>query len=368
MIRKYMLGFAVAGLTSLGLLASNAAQAAYTVTNDLGTSSVLVSSSVSPIASTQTTSILAGNISGALGGGFTGSGTFSPAGGGGGTIVAPGANTTSMNTDRQYNTREAGRAAGAGDKKFGAWVQGAYSSVENSQIGAQFDGSVYNGLIGLDYSVSDRAVVGLALGYETADIDTSFNRGKIESNGFTVSPYVGFALNNTWSVSLLGGYSWLTYDVTRNTNVTASYDAERWFTAASLDGNYGFGRVSVRPTVGVLYLEEKGDAFRDSSGSQSLESKSKLGRITAGATVGYAFAKVMPYVKLIGEYDFEKNPATDLGNGSFSHVEDFGGKVGAGLQFFASNSVSGNIETSYNSLGREDMDVWSTSARLSLRF
>ncbi len=372
MIRKLFFG-----LVGLGLLASTApafAQGNYTVQNDPGTAAQTVVTIAAPAASVQTASIISGGVSGAISGGIGGGTTVvAPTGGigGGAPTGAPpaaGGATAPTSSTGFFNSRDAGRSAGGADKKFGAWMQGAYTSVENSQAGSQFDGSVYNLLGALDYKINDRTVIGLALGYEMLDIDTTFNTGKLESTGFGLMPYIGMQLTNAWSASVSGGYSWLSYDITRNTNITGSYDAERWFVNGALDGNYAFGRVRVRPTIGVLYLEEKSDAFRDSAGAQSLSNTVKLGRISAGGSVGYAFDRVMPYVKLVGEYDFEKNAPVNLGNGTFSHDEDFGGKIGVGFEFYGSNNFSGNIETSYNSLGRTDLDVWTTSARLRVQF
>ncbi len=357
------------GLVGLGLLAGTApafAQGHYTTQNDSGTAAQAVTAVAAPIASAQTASLISGAIGGAISGGVGGG--FAPSGGAGGGFAPGGFGGGTTSSTGAINSRDAGRSAGGADKKFGAWMQGSYTSVENSQAGSQMDGSVYNLVGALDYKISDRVVIGLGLGYEMLDVDTTFNTGKLESTGFGLLPYIGYQLTNAWSASLSGGYTWLSYDITRNTNVTGSYDAERWFINGQLDGNYAFGRVRVRPTIGVMYLEEKSDAFRDSSGAQSLENTIKVGRISAGGSVGYAFDKVMPYVKLVGEYDFEKNAPINLGNGSFSHDEDFGGKIGVGFEFYGSNSFSGNIETSYNSLGRTDLDVWSTSARVRVQF
>ena len=366
MIRKFIFGLAVAGFASIGLLASTSAFAASDVSNSGTKSNQVTTSIVAPIASSQASTI----ISSAATGGFSigGTGGFSPSGGTGGFTPGGGGASAPANSTSFLNSREQGRAAGNGDKRWGAWMMGAYSSVENTQSGVQMDGNVYNLVAGLDYMVTDRMVAGITLGYETLDLDTTFNRGKVESNGFSVIPYVGYQINNTWSADLAGGMSWVNYDVTRNTNVTGSYDAERWLVTANLNGNYGFGRLRVMPKVGVLYLEEKGDAYRESTGGAVDGSKTKLGRLTAGGKVGYAFNSVMPFVKLIGEYDFEKNDPTLISPGRFTHDEDFGAQVGGGFDFYGSSVLSGTVEGAYLSAGREDLNVWTVSARLRAKF
>lgn len=360
MIRKLFLS-----LAGVGMLAAAPAFAASDVSsgnasNNPVAASLAVSTATAPAAAGATVSIVGNAVGGAITPGPVGGGT-----GGGG--LTPGA-ATGGTPQSFLNSRDAGRAGGAGDKRFGAWMQGAYSTVDNTQVGLQFDGSVYNLVGGIDYLVSDKVVLGVAFGYEALDITTAFNAGSIESNGFGVTPYFGIALNNTWSIDAAAGYTWLNYDTVRNTNITASYDAERWFVASNLTGNYASGRWRLMPKVGVLYLEEKADGYRDSTGGVLPGSTTKLGRVSAGGRVGYAFDSVMPYFKLMGEYDFEKNGAVRLANGTFSHDDDMGGQVGIGFDFYGSNTLSGNVEASYNSLGRTDLDVWTTSARLRVKF
>ncbi len=313
MIRKYVFGLAVAGFASLGLLASTSAFAASDVSNSGAEARQATTAVAAPIASSQTASLIGSAISSGIGG-FSGGGAgggFAPSGGTGGGFAPSGGQTSSLdkpmgNTTTFANSREQGRAAGNGDKRWGAWMMGAYTAIENTQAGLQMDGSVYNLVGGLDYAINDRVVVGVSVGYESLDLDTAFNRGTVENDGFSVIPYVGIALNNTWSVDLAGGMSWLNYDVSRAGNtVTGAYDAERWLVSANLNGNYGFGRLRVLPKIGVLYLEEESDGYRESTGANVAGGKTKLGRLSAGGKVGYAFDSVMPFVKLIGEYDFD---------------------------------------------------------------
>lgn len=364
MIRKFIFG-----LATFGLFATAPAFAASDVGNSGAVANQAVTAVTAPIASAQTASLIGSAISSAISGGgfggFTGGGTgggFSPGTGG----FSPGGGATPRPTS--MNGRDSGRAAGSADKKFGSWMQGSYASVENSQAGLQMDGNVYNLVGGLDYKLTDRALIGVSLGYENLDLTTTFNNGSTKSDGLSIIPYFGFQLNNTWSISASGGYGMLNYDVVRNTNVRGSYDAERWFVSGNLNGSYGFGRWAVMPTLGVMYLEEKSDAYTESTGGLVGSNTSKLGRLSFGGNIGYAFEKVMPYVKVVGEYDFEKNAPVALGNGTFSNDDELGAQLGLGINFFGLGSFSGNVEGAYLSAGRQDLDVWSVSARLRASF
>jgi hypothetical protein len=345
-----MLRKVASGLAGLALLASGSAMAS----SVSSTPNQAVTAQTSSQAATAAAGIISGGVSNAIGGG-----------------VVAGSNNGSTNYASYLNSRDTGRNAGAADKPFGVWVQGAYTSVDNGQTGASFDGEIINFVGGFDYKIGDRVVVGIAGMYETLDIDTNFlaGRGKLENDGFGLAPYVGFKLTDKWTADATFGYSWLSYDAKRTNNtVTGSFDAERWFINSSLNGTYSSGKVRMLPKVGVLYMEEEQDSYRESNGTIVPGNTIKLGRLYAGGRLGYAMTNFMPYVKLIGEYDFEHPDALAVGNGTFTNDEDVGGQVGVGVDFFSAGPLSGTVETSYNSLGREDLDVWSVLGRLRLRF
>jgi len=360
MLRKVVLG-----LVGLGFMVSGAAFAASDVSNSGTRQNQVVTAQSSVLSATTSAGLIAGAISsglGGLGGGITGT----P----GGFRISDTANSTGTRTS-YLNSRDPGRNAGAADKPFGVWIQGGYSSLDNGQTGASADGDIINTLVGFDYKLNDRLVIGVAGMYETIDIDTGTlsGRGNLSNDGFGIAPYLGFQLTDQWNASLSGAYSWLSYDAKRSNNsISGSFDATRWLLNASLDGSYASGNFRLLPQVGVLYLEEKQDGYRDSSGALNESNTIKLGRLYAGGKVGYAFGTFMPYVKLIGEYDFEHPDAVAIGNGTFTNADDFGGKIGLGVNFFSAGPLSGNVEGSYDSLGRSDLDVWSISGRVRMRF
>lgn len=354
MLRKF-----AAGLFGLALLTSGSAGAASDVSNNGGLLGKLLSSVTAPIASTQTSTLISNAISGGLGSTGASGGLIGPTG------------FSSGNTTSYLNSRDTGRNAGAIEKPFGIWAQGAYTNIDNSQVGASAEGDVYNLVAGFDYKPTERMVIGITGIYETIDLDTGTlgGRGSLKEDGFGIAPYLGYQLTDRWTASLSGGYSWLNYDSKRNNDtVSGSYDATRWFANASLSGVYASGNFRFLPMVGVLYLEEEQDGYTESTGTVVGSNTIKLGRLSAGGRVGYVAGNMMPYVKLIGEYDFEHPDAVAIGNGTFSNDDDTGGQIGVGVDFFSTGPLSGTVEASYNSLGRTDLDVWSLMGRLRMRF
>ena len=88
---------------------------------------------------------------------------------------------------------------------MGCRLKGAWTHVDDSNTATAFDGDVYSILGGVDYRVHERVLLGISGGYEKGDLDTSFNRGEQESDGFLVAPYVSFEINRTFSVTPMAG-------------------------------------------------------------------------------------------------------------------------------------------------------------------
>lgn len=341
--------FAYTLLLAAGLLLPHAGFAQYNTAGSEKAASPAVIAAIS----SSTASVTAGGISSAISGGF------------GGGFVDSGANTGTV----LASSRDTGRSAGGADKRFGAWLRGGYTHIDNTQSSLLFDGSAYVLVGALDYKPTDNMVIGIGLVYEASDITTSFNNGGTESTGIGFTPFIGFNLNKTWSVDAAFGYNTLEYETNRSGNtIRGSYDAERWYASGNLTGKYASGSWRIMPQVGILYLEEKADGYVESTGGAVDSFTTKLGRISAGGRLGYAGESMMPYVRLMGEYDFEKNPSVPIGGGNFTNVSDFGGQVGAGVEFYGSNTMSGSVETNYLSLGREDLDVWNVTARVRMQF
>jgi hypothetical protein len=264
-----------------------------------------------------------------------------------------------------FNSRQTGVSAGNAPKS-GFWVQGGYTSVEGTDTGGEFDGDVMNFLVGADFKPNSKSVVGVAIGYEDLDIDTTFNNGTFTGSGFGITPYFGLTLSPSVSVQVLAGWSSIEYDATRNTGaITSSFDADRVFGSASLTGNVMLSKnLNLAPKATILYVSEDQDSTTDSSGvavaSQSLD----LGRISFGGTLSYMGDKAAPYVRVMGEYDYQIEDAVDLGNGNFSSNDDTGIAGAVGVNLSLGNGLYGNLEVSSSSILRDNLDVYTYTGRI----
>lgn len=277
--------------------------------------------------------------------------------------------TAYLDTRNQY-----GQAAGGANKGFGLWARGAWTTMENDEAGGEFDGNVVNVTLGGDYKLNSNAVIGLSAGWENMDIDTTFNAGTYEGQGYTVAPYVGLKLSDQLQVSATAGYSQIDYDVKRTTNgtVTGSTDSDRYFGAANVSytidpAAHGVNGLRVTPEGGVLWVTEKQASYVDSTGTTVAENKTDLGRLKAGVTVGYRIDAIEPFASAAGEWDFQRGDSVDLGNGRFSNVAEYGAEFGLGVNFLASDMVSGSLEGKTSQF-REDFSSYSVTGRVRIDF
>jgi len=256
-----------------------------------------------------------------------------------------------------------GKAAGNGNGKVGLWFSGSYTHVDSNKVNSHFDGDLTSGVVGIDYKVKDNLITGVALGYEESDLTTTFNTGTEDSSGWTVAPYALFQVNKTFSVDATVGYSNLNYDVKRTeprdaNSITGTTDADRWFAAANVNGNWVKNKFLIGGSAGVLSVSEDKDAFTEvGSGGQAVAAKStNLGRVHLGGDLGYNMGKLVPYVSADFRHDYNTD-STDSNS-----VE-----VGVGSRFQLGNAISASIEANTVQM-KSDLDQWGALASFRVTF
>jgi len=262
-----------------------------------------------------------------------------------------------------------GTGASAGenmDTRMGVWANAAYLRSEGDKTGANFESDLMSGMVGMDYrigSIDNPTFIGISLGYETADITTSFNRGTIDTEGMTIAPYVSFGLTKVFSIDVVGGYTMMSYDTTRkdplsNANITGAFDADRYFGAADLVGAWKADKWNIGARIGASHVSEEQDAYRESNGTTHGVDNIGVSSANTGVKVGYAFDKVEPYVGATYSYDFANS------GGVYDERNTVGGS--AGLNFAVTPNVSMNVEG--RTSAKEDITNYGGSATLRMNF
>ena len=262
-----------------------------------------------------------------------------------------------------------GTGASAGenmDTRMGVWGNMAYLRSEGDKTGANFESDLMSGMVGMDYrvgNIDNPTFIGISFGYETADITTSFNRGTIDTEGLTISPYVSFGLTKVFSIDVVGGYTAMSYDTTRkdplsSANITGAFDADRYFGAADLVGTWLADKWTVGARIGASHVSEEQDAYRESNGTTHGIDHIQVSSANTGVRLGYSFDKVQPYVGGTYSFDFVNS------GGAYDERNTVGGM--AGLSISVAPNLSMNVEG--RASAKEDITNYGGSATLRLNF
>jgi len=242
---------------------------------------------------------------------------------------------------------------------YGVWASYSYSDFDNDLSSTAFDGDRHSGLLGFDFAPWENTIFGLAAGYETSDIDTAFNLGNVEIDGFTIVPYFGYLFTDTWSVDFSFGYSSLDADQFRTSPttgaiITSDPDSDRWFGMLNLNGLTIWNNWIIGGRMGTLWAKNTQDSFVESDGTFNTEVRSKLGTWSIGGDVAYSYGEWEPFVRATYERDYSLTEIRVFtGPQPSNDRDDF--LVGAGLRYFSAKGITGNFEWSKR-LGRNHFD------------
>ncbi len=266
--------------------------------------------------------------------------------------------------------QEHGRGAAAGDagNAKGLWFNYSYTDSKDKNASLRSDSDLHNMILGGDVRVKENTVMGLAISYELSDTDTPFNQGSSDTTGITITPYVGIALNQTFSLDLSAGYSWLDNDdrrISATRSRTGSYDSDRWFGSANLTAYKEVKSWLLSGNIGFLSAGEKLDAYNEVGvGAGAITEKSfKLSQIIVGAEASYTNTTFEPYVNAAFEYDTNYTEIVPRGApaGTELPYDRSAFNLGIGSRYSITESMTGEVNAS-TYVGRSEEEEYSLMA------
>lgn len=270
-------------------------------------------------------------------------------------------------------TQWLGLSAGDQPGAWGAWGNLNYTRLENSLSSSRYEGDLYSLIAGADYRLSDTILVGITLNYEDNRVDTDFNDGRADSDGFTLTPYLGYLLSkgedSSLALSLMAGYGDLSHDTRRDQGslpVSGDYDATRWLVELDLNWYRLVDRWNLHAFGGYLWAEQKSDAFTESDGVTWVERTYRLGEFKLGGQASYRlndsfepYARVAYYYNPNGE---DLHVSYDPSQGDEQELE-----LLLGFNWTPRPDTMGSLELSHGFL-RDDQDRTSLMFHLRMDF
>ena len=181
--------------------------------------------------------------------------------------------------------------------------------------------------IGADYKFNDSLVIGVVGQFDWTDEVDDTDDFKIRGKGWMVGPYLVTQLHQ--NLIFDASFSWGQSDneVSPFNTYTDSFDGTRWLASAKFTGSFTFGNLHVAPHVGVLYFQERQEAYIDSLSIDIPSQTVRLGRLTFGPKISTTITRkdgttISPYLGIKGLWDFERTAIVDLTTGLASESTD----------------------------------------------
>ncbi len=257
------------------------------------------------------------------------------------------------------------RGMAAGDDfafPYSFWGSVSRTDSDNDFVSTAFDSTRYNFLAGADFSPREGLVMGLALGYEDQDVDTTFNAGNADMDGFTVIPYLSLMVGDKTSANLSFGYSSIDISQFRSTGgvpggapISSKTDSNRWFLSGNVSHYRQYGNWNLTGHAGLFWAKDQLDAFTESDGTANLKNSSSLGQWRIGIEGAYPMGAFEPYASATLENDFRQTKISYAAGVAVPKHDPTDVLLGFGLRYFADDGLSGSIGYS-TVVGRENYD------------
>jgi hypothetical protein len=169
-------------------------------------------------------------------------------------------------------------AAPAANPLWNVWVDGKYSWLDDDTAFSGLDGSLVNAVVGADYKLSDRLILGVMGTYETSDLKgNGILPPTQDTDGWGGGVYLGLTLTDNWvlSATLLGT------DLDTDVNGGASFDSARVQASSGLTGYWYSGTWRYSPSLTVAWTKE----WQDASGALNAQTI-ETGIVSPGFQVG----------------------------------------------------------------------------------
>lgn len=263
---------------------------------------------------------------------------------------------------------ETGLAAGSSYDSLSAWGGYSRTEMDNESTLTAFDGHRNNIQGGFDFSPKENVIVGLSFGNESTSIETDFNKGDYDANGYTIAPYIAYLINDNSNVDLVVGYTGINVKQSRldlaGTQITSDFDADRLFVAGNVNLFKQFDRLDIGADLGFIWAKESQDSYSESNGNRIANRDIEIGQILAGANISYM---INNYFQPYSRITYFRDVVSDDSVRSYSSSDNDDSVFSAGLRFYSDVGVTGNFEWTTR-IGREnlDEDVYSFNVRVDL--
>ncbi|HKU12944.1 MAG TPA: autotransporter domain-containing protein [Steroidobacteraceae bacterium] len=160
--------------------------------------------------------------------------------------------------------------------KWGLWARGNFSFGEKDQSpgSPKFDADQWAMVGGIDYRVSERAVIGAAASYGSSSVDFAADDGSLDTDSWSVSLYGSAYAGKNFYFDGIVNVANSSYEAERNityvdgsglVSADARGDTDGMTLSGGLSAGYDFlvGGLTISPNLGFFYIDTTIDSFTE---------------------------------------------------------------------------------------------------------
>ncbi|MBU0482619.1 MAG: autotransporter outer membrane beta-barrel domain-containing protein [Proteobacteria bacterium] len=252
----------------------------------------------------------------------------------------------------------------AGDQidRQGIWGNLGYTSTGDRNLVTESDSDLYTMVAGYDYMFTENFAAGTALTYENIDENSRYNLGSLQTDGYSLAPYLTWQVSDAFSFDLIAGYTYVSYEQDRlSGTITSSLNAQRYFMQSTINNFYYLNNWTFVANVAYLHAHEKQEGFTESDNTVVPGNAIDIAQFTAGVEVAYGFTHAEPYFLLGFEYDTKYDEIAGL------DYDRTGGDIGCGVRMNFLETLTVDLSGS-SKFGRSNIDEYSLQGNLRYAF
>ncbi len=240
---------------------------------------------------------------------------------------------------------------------YDIWVEANYLRWrdKNDWLGRSGDLGVASA--GADFTVAPGIIIGAVVqtDFMTDHVDAS--NVDVNGSGWMAGPYVAMQLSDNIFFDARAAYGQSDNTIKPFSTYADHFETQRWLVRSNLIGSWSFGPWRFSPSAGLSYFEETQDAFTTALGQDVAAQSTRLGQITFGPELAYAFkladgSTLEPHVSVTGLWDFASSRSAD------DDRSGLGAQVAAGIVYQGSEGASMRAALTYDGFGARGFESW----------
>jgi len=268
------------------------------------------------------------------------------------------------------------------DHHVNTWFNTTWSSPRDDHRPTRYDSDIWTVTVGADMPILNESLLfGVFGSYTHSDVDTTFNRGGVESKLGTIGPYFMYTLNQylAFDMTVAGVFGKHDNIVGPSPKARGDQETDGFFVSMNANANYWVGNYGVQGRVGFLHSDMETDSYSLRSGGAAARipgTNNELTQVSVATQFNYFYDQglpyfeevmAMPYLRFTFNYDLDHDNI-QLPFGVSQHPNDDDEVVIAwGVSLFGNGPVSGSVESGYTA-GRSDFEAWTVSGTLNYAF